>query len=270
MGHGIAQTAAAAGFPVLLYDSRDTAITHGIERIRWSLEKLKSRVPDLDTDAVTARIRPATLADAASASVVIEAIVEDAAVKEAFFHEVDAVAPAEAIFCSNSSAIPISRLAAATRRADRFCGMHFFAPVPLMKLVEVIRGLETSDATVASITGLARQFGKEPVEVKRDIAGFVVNRILIAAALEAVRVLEAGVADAAAIDEAMRLGCGYKMGPLETMDLSGIDVFVHAADAIYEDTGDPKYKSPALLTRMLAAGHLGRKSGRGFYSYPKA
>lgn len=269
MGHGIAQTAAAAGFPVLLYDTRESAIAHGLERIRWSLEKLRAKQPKLEVEPILARIRPATLADVKEAGIVVEAIIEDAGVKEAFFRDLDALAPPETIFCSNSSAIPISRLAAATSRADRFCGMHFFAPVPLMKLVEVIRGVETSDATVERISELARQFGKEPVEVKRDIAGFIVNRILISAALEAVRVLEAGVADAAAIDTAMRTGCGYKMGPLETMDLSGLDVFLHAANAIYEDTGDPKFKTPALLSRLVAAGHLGRKSGRGFYPYAK-
>ncbi len=270
MGHGIAQTAAAAGYSVTLYDLKEELAAQGIERIRQSLEKLKAKAPETAPDpaSVLERLRPtANLKDAASAGTVIEAIAENAAWKEELFRRIEEVSPEETLFCSNTSAIPISRLAAATKRPDRFCGMHFFAPVPLMKLVEVIRGLETSDATIARVMALAREFGKEPVEVKRDIAGFIVNRILIASCLEAVRVLESGAADAETIDLAMRIGCGYKMGPLEVVDLSGADIFLHAANAIYEDTGDPKYKAPALLSRMVAAGHLGRKSGRGFYRH---
>ncbi len=270
MGHGIAQTAASAGCSVILYDLTIENAAKGIDRIRGSLEKLKTKAPDTAPEPATvlARIRPsADLADAAEAAFVIEAIAENATLKEELFCRLDKVSPDETVFCSNSSAIPISRLAAATRRPDRFCGMHFFSPVVLMKLVEVIRGLATSDETIARVMALARQFGKEPVEVRRDIAGFVVNRILIAAILEAVRVVESGTADAASIDLAMRLGCGHKMGPLETADLSGLDVFLNASNAIYEDTGDAKYKPPTLLARLVASGHLGRKSGRGFYDY---
>jgi len=272
MGHGIAQTAACAGHPVLLYDLKEEIAAKGLERIRWSLEKLKAKSPGtaVDPQTVLARVSPTeNLGDAAGAAIVIEAIAEKAAIKQEFFRRLDEVCSEETLFCSNTSAIPISLLAASTKRPDRFCGMHFFAPVPLMKLVEVIRGIETSAHTIERITKLARDFGKEPVEVRRDAAGFIVNRILIASALEAVRVLEAGVADAQTIDFAMRVGCGYKMGPLEVADLSGTDVFYHAANAIYEDTGDLKFKPPALLARMVAAGHLGRKSGKGFYDYPE-
>lgn len=272
MGHGIAQTAAGAGHPVVLYDLKMELAVKGIERIRWSLEKFKAKAPETASDpqTVLALIHPTEdLNAAAGADIVIEAIAEIASLKEELFGRLDALCRKDAVFCSNTSAIPISRLAAGTKRPDRFCGMHFFSPVPLMKLVEVIRGLETSDETIARVMTLAREMGKEPVEVKRDIAGFIVNRILIASTLEAVRVLEAGVADAGTIDLAMRIGCGYKMGPLELGDMAGLDVFYHAANAIYEDTGDPKYKPPALLARMVAAGHLGQKSGRGFYDHSK-
>ena len=272
MGHGIAQAAASAGYPVLLYDLKEEIAAKGIERNRWSLEKLKAKSPETaaDPQTVLERLRPTqNLEEAAGAGFIIEAIPEKAALKEELFRRVEAVSSEETLFCSNSSAIPISRLAASTKRPDRFCGMHFFAPVSLMKLVEVIRGIETSDETINRVMTLAREFGKEPVEVKRDIAGFIVNRILIASLIEAVRVLESGVADAKTIDLAMRLGCGYKMGPLELADMSGTDVFYHAANAIYEDTGDLKYKPPALLSRMVAAGQLGQKTGRGFYDYSK-
>jgi 3-hydroxybutyryl-CoA dehydrogenase len=272
MGHGIAQTAASAGYSVILYDLKEEIAAKGIERIRWSLEKLKAKSPETaaDPEPTLARIRPtARLEEAASAGFVIEAVLENAAVKEELFGKTETLCPPETIFCSNTSAISISRLAAATKRPDRFCGMHFFSPVPLMKLVEVIRGISTSDETIDRVLTLAREFGKEPVEVKLDRAGFIVNRILIASALEAVRVLEAGLADAKTIDLAMRIGCGYKMGPLELGDMSGLDVFFHAANALYEETGDLKYKAPPLLSRLVAAGHLGQKSGRGFYEHPK-
>ncbi len=270
MGHSIAQVAATAGYRVALYDLKPEVTEQALQKIRWSLEKLKSKAPDTtpEPDAVLARISPCvTLDPAAEAALVIEAIAEVPDWKEELFRRLDKVSPEETVFATNTSAIPVSRLAAATSRPDRFCGMHFFAPVPLMKLVEIIRGLDTSNATIATAMTYARAFGKEPVEVKRDIAGFIVNRILLAACVEAMRVLESGAGDAASIDHAMRLGCGYKMGPLETCDLSGLDVILHAVNAIYEDTGDPKFKAPAILQRLVAAGHLGRKTGRGFYTY---
>lgn len=270
MGHGIAQAAASANCIVYLYDLKEELAAKGIERIAQSLEKLKVKFPDSvgDPAHILSRLYPtASLDDASNASLVIEAIAENFALKADLFSRLDKVSPKETVFCSNTSAIPISQLAAATTRPDRFCGMHFFSPVVLMKLVEVVRGIGTSDETVLRVMNLARKLGKEPVEVKRDIAGFIVNRILIAAILEAVRVVESGTAEAPAIDHAMRLGCGHKMGPLETADMAGLDVVFNAANAIYEDTGDVKYKPPTLLARLVAAGHYGRKSGRGFYDY---
>lgn len=268
MGHGIAQTAATAGFSVRLYDVNENAVTKAFEQIRWSLDKFHQKKPDTapHPDLVMPRIGKArSLDEAAEASYVIEVVAEKAEIKEALFRTLDGIAPEETLFCSNTSAIPISQLAQATSRADRFCGMHFFAPVPLMALVEVIRGEGTSDATMERVTQLARDFGKEPVPVRRDEAGFIVNRLLMASILEAARLVERGVAEVADIDRAMRLGCGHKMGPLETADLSGLDVILHAVDAIHQASGDPMYEAPSILRDLVARGELGRKTGGGFY-----
>lgn len=268
MGHGIAQTAAVAGFNVQLYDLNQEALRGALERIRWSLEKFRQKQPTTspDPEEVLARISLAEdLESASRAAFVIEAIAENPARKEDLFRRLHAISPKETVFCSNTSAIPISKLGAGSGRPDRFCGMHFFSPVPLMSLVEVIRGTHTSDETVLCVTQLARDFKKEPVEVLRDVPGFIVNRLLLASVLEAIRLLESGVADAPAIDQAMRLGCGHKMGPLEVADMAGLDVILHAVDAIHEATLDTKYEAPSLLRKLVQAGHLGRKSGGGFY-----
>ncbi len=268
MGHGIAQTAAAAGFRVRLYDVTEAAPPKALEQIRWSLDKFHQKKPDTapHPDTVMPRISVArSLDEAAEAGYVIEAVAEKAEIKEALFRALDGIAPQETIFCSNTSAIPISQLARATSRPDRFCGMHFFAPVPLMALVEVIRGESTSETTMERVTQLARDFGKEPVPVRRDDAGFIVNRLLMASILEAARLVERGVAEVADIDRAMRLGCGHKMGPLETADLSGLDVILNAVNAIHQSSGDPMYKAPAILQDLVAHGQLGRKTGGGFY-----
>lgn len=270
MGHGIAQTAASCGYQVKLYDISQDAVTKALEKIKWSVEKLHSKDPENrpSADKVLANISPAhSLQDAAHCQLVIEAVAELPAIKKNVFAELDMICPQETLFCSNTSAISISELAASTRRPTQFAGMHFFSPVPLMKLVEIVRGLETSDTTIQSLMELARAFGKEPVEVKTDPAGFIVNRILLAGAIEAIRILELGVADAATIDQAMKLGCGHKMGMLETCDMSGLDVMLNAAENIFQDTGDLKFKPPQLLQRLVNAGHLGRKTGRGFYQY---
>lgn len=269
MGHGIAQVAATNHLNVTLYDISDDVLQKSLEAIRWSLAKFheKGRITEAP-ETVMRRIRTtADLRDAADAHLVIEAIPEREGLKRDLFGALEPVCGADTVFASNTSAIPISNLAAATARADRFVGLHFFSPVPLMRLVEVIRGVATSDATVQAVLPFVEQLGKEPVLVKRDVAGFLMNRIGIAAILEAIALLERGVGDADAIDKGMRLGFGWKMGPLETVDMTGLDVILHAAEAIYEDTGDPKYMPPMLLKRLVASGRLGRKSGRGFYEY---
>lgn len=269
MGHGIAQVAATHHCHVTLYDLNDEILGKARENIAWSLKKFheKGRVTEAP-DTIVSRITPTTsLHDAAEVDLVIEAVPEQEGLKRELFARLEEICEPSVLFASNTSAIPISNLAAATQRPDRFCGLHFFSPVPLMRLVEVIRGVETSDATVAAVTPFVRALEKEPVLVKRDVAGFLMNRIGIAALLEAIRLLETGVGEAADIDQGMRLGFGWKMGPLETCDMTGLDVMLHAAEAIYEDTGDLKYMPPTMLKRLVASGCLGRKTGRGFYDY---
>lgn len=269
MGHGIAQVAATHHVQVTLCDINEEVLAKAVENVRWSLTKFheKGRVTEAP-DTIAQRITPTTdLNAAAGAQLVIEAVPEVEQIKCDLFGRLDAACPPGVLFASNTSAIPISNLAAATERADRFVGLHFFSPVPLMRLVEVIRGVRTSDATVAAVLPFVEKLEKDAVLVKRDVAGFLMNRIGIAAMIEAVALLESGVGEAEAIDRGMRLGFGWKMGPLETMDMTGLDVILHAAEAIYADTGDAKYMPPMLLKRLVASGCLGRKSGRGFYDH---
>jgi 3-hydroxybutyryl-CoA dehydrogenase len=215
---------------------------------------------------VLQRVRVLTRIDEARADLLIEAVVEDAAVKEEVFRAADAALPSHAILASNTSSIPIGSLAAVTRRPDRVIGMHFFNPVPVLKLVEVIRTQQTSTETAAAIAGLARELGKEPVEA-RDVAGFVSNRILMPFINEAVHALAEGIADAEGIDTVARLGFGHPMGPLALADLIGLDTCVAIMDVIHTGLGDPRFEPAPLLREHVAAGRLGRKSGRGFYPY---
>ena len=271
MGSGIAQSAASAGVDVTLFDLNDTATQGAVARMGWSLSKLHSKgVISEPADKVLSRIHTVTsLAAAATAEVVIEAVTELEPVKRELFKELDAICPKNVWFASNTSAIPITRLAAATGRADQFCGMHFFNPVPMLSLVEIVRGELTSDDTLARATNLAIQIGKEPIVVRRDKTGFVVNRILGAAIAEAIRLVEDGLADAADIDKAMRLGCAWKMGPLETADLAGLDVVLNMYQAMQEAEPNPVLAPPAMLQQLVEAGKLGRKSGGGFYEHRK-
>ncbi len=270
MGGGIAQVAAAAGLAVTLYDVSADAVRRSLEKVRWSLGKLHAKGQLTEpVEAVLARVRSATdLAAAADAELVIEAVPEREELKRELFRRLDVICPAGVIFASNTSAIPITRLAEATGRAAEFCGLHFFNPVPMLALVEVVRGAATSGATIERVMGFARQLGKEPVLVQRDQTGFIVNRILGAAIGEAVRILESGQASAADIDKAMRLGCAWKMGPLETADLAGLDVLLHMYEAMQQYEANPVLAPPAELKRLVAAGRLGRKSGGGFYPAP--
>ena len=264
MGSGIAQVVAASGRRVSLHDSDPGAVASGLASMRRSLEKLAAKGGG-DPEATLARVEPTP--DLVPAELMIEAIVEAAAVKEDVFRRADAVLPAEAILASNTSSIPITSLGAATGRADRVVGMHFFNPVPVMALVEVIRGLETSDATAAAIVELARDLGKTPAEV-RDFPGFVANRILMPLVNEAAYALMESVAEAEAIDEIAKLGLNHPMGPLALADLIGLDTCVAIMEVLHQGLGHPKYAPCPLLRQYVQAGRLGRKSGRGFYDYP--
>jgi len=263
MGSGIAQVVAASGRRVSLYDAAPGAVDRGVEGMRRSLAKLAEKGGP-PPDDVLARVEPAE--DLVPADLMIEAVVEDAAVKEDVFRRADELLPAGAILASNTSSIPITSLAAVTGRPDRVIGMHFFNPVPVLKLVEVIRGLETSDETAATIVELARDLGKEPAEAN-DFPGFVSNRILMPFINEAAYALMEGVAEAEAIDTIAKLGFAHPMGPLALADLIGLDTCVAIMEVLHEGLGDSRFAPCPLLRQYVQAGRLGRKSGRGFYVY---
>ena len=263
MGSGIAQVVAASGRRVSLHDAAPGAVEGGLEAMRKSLMKLAEK-GGADPNVVLARVEPAR--EIVAADLMIEAVVEDAAVKEQIFRRADEVLPAEAVLASNTSSIPITSLAAATSRPDRVIGMHFFNPVPLLKVVEVIRGLETSDETARAITELADELGKTAAEA-RDFPGFVSNRILMPFINEAAYALLEGVAEAEAIDTIARLGFAHPLGPLALADLIGLDTCVAIMEVLHQGLGDPKYAPCPLLRQYVQAGRLGRKSGRGFYEY---
>ena len=263
MGGGIAQVVAASGRRVSLHDAAPGAVERGLETIRQSLARLAEKGGP-DPDEVLARIEPA--AELVAADLMIEAVVEDSSVKEQVFRRADDVLPAEAVLASNTSSIPITSLGAVTSRPERVIGMHFFNPVPVLKLVEVIRGLETSDETARAITELAVDLGKTPAAA-RDLPGFVSNRILMPFINEAAYALLEGVAEAEAIDTIARLGFAHPMGPLALADLIGLDTCVAIMEVLHHGLGDPKYAPCPLLRQYVHAGRLGRKSGRGFYEY---
>jgi 3-hydroxybutyryl-CoA dehydrogenase len=263
MGGGIAQVVAGSGRHVSLYDAAPGAAERGLEAMRKSLAKLAAK-GGADPDEVLGRV--AVVDEIVPADLLIEAVVEDASVKEDIFRRADAVLPQAAILASNTSSIPITSLAAATGRPDRVIGMHFFNPVPVLKLVEVIRGLDTSDETAAAIVALAVDLGKTPAEA-RDLPGFVSNRILMPFINEAAYALLEGVAEAEAIDTIARLGFAHPLGPLALADLIGLDTCVAIMEVLQHGLGDPKYAPCPLLRQYVQAGRLGRKSGRGFYSY---
>ena len=263
MGAGIAQVVAASGRDVVLYDPFPGAVDRGLEAMRKSLEKLEAKG---GTPAADVLARVTAGADLVAADLMIEAIVEDRAAKEELFRAADAVLPAGAILASNTSSIPITSLAAVTERPERVIGMHFFNPVPMLQLVEVIRGLQTSDETAAEIGQLARDLGKVPAEA-HDFPGFVSNRILMPFINEAAYALMEGVAEAEAIDTIAKLGFAHPLGPLALADLIGLDTCVAIMDVLHEGLGNQKYAPCPLLRQYVAAGRLGRKSGRGFYDY---
>jgi 3-hydroxybutyryl-CoA dehydrogenase len=270
MGNGIAQACAAAGLSAIMLDVDEAAVGRGVKTISGSLDRLvkKDKMSADDKVAILSRIKGTTAqADLAGAEIVIEAATENLELKLKLLKQVDALLPSSAILASNTSSISITRLAAATGRADRFLGMHFFNPVPMMALVEIIRGLQTSDATHAAVEDLAKRLGKTPITVKNN-PGFVVNRLLIPMINEAAFVLAEGLASAQEIDDGMKLGCNHPIGPLALADLIGLDTCLAVMQVFYDQFADSKYRPCPLLKEMVAAGYLGRKSGRGFYSYP--
>lgn len=270
MGSGIAQVAAVAGHDVVLRDVTPEATARGLAAIETSLARFvaKGTLSADDAAAATARIVTTTDLGAISvADIVVEAVYESLEVKSAVFAELDKVAKDGAVLATNTSAIPVTQIAAATDRPEFVVGTHFFSPVPMMKLCEVVRGYRTSQQTMDLTADFVRGLGKTVVVVTRDVAGFVANRMLLALTVEAVSLLETGVASAEDIDTACRDGFGHKMGPLQTADLAGLDVTLAAIRNIHTDTQDPKFVAPGLLQRMVAAGHHGRKTGRGFYPY---
>ncbi|WP_306203706.1 3-hydroxyacyl-CoA dehydrogenase family protein [Actinoplanes sp. RD1] len=270
MGSGIAQVAAQAGWTVTMRDLDQPSLDRGTAAIRSSLARFvtKERITQEEADAALARVTTTTELDAAAdADVVVEAIFEKLEAKHEVFRALDKICKPGAILGTNTSAIPITQIAAVTERPESVVGIHFFSPVPMMKLVELVRGYQTSDETLATARSFAEELGKTCVEVKRDVAGFVSNRLFSALLVEAISLVESGVVSAADLDTVMKLGFGHAMGPLATIDLTGLDVMLNAAGNIHRDTGDPKFFPPELLQRMVTAGDLGRKTGKGFYTY---
>ncbi len=270
MGAGIAQVAAQSGFEVYLNDVEQRFIDRGVSIIEGNLKRSvdKGKIQAADADAVKARIKGVlALADAAKdADVIIEAVIERMDLKKSLYTQLDGIVKESTILASNTSALSVTEMAAVTSRPERFIGMHFFNPVPVMKLVEVIRGIATSDETVAIIKDLSKKMGKTAIEVK-EAPGFVVNRILVPMITEAIFVLQEGLATKEEIDEGMKLGANHPIGPLALADLVGLDTMLHVQQHLYEEFGDSKYRPPTLLKQLVRAGRLGRKSGRGFYEY---
>ena len=269
MGNGIAQAFAVAGIPVVMVDIAQAALDRGMKTVDGSLTRIvqKQKMTDADKAAALGRIKTSTEMSAMKdCDLLIEAATENVDIKLQLFAQIEAVAKAGAIIASNTSSISITKLAAATRRPAQVIGMHFFNPVPVMALVELIRGLETSDETTAAVEEVSKKIGKSPIKV-RNSPGFAVNRILIPMLNEAIFAFSEGIATAQEIDDGMRLGCNHPIGPLALCDMVGLDVLLGAVNVLCDSFKDSKYRPAPLLVEMVEAGHLGRKTGRGFYHY---
>lgn len=270
MGGGITQVVATAGYEVTMRDISQEALDKSMETIGWSVNKFaeKGKITEEVATKAMASITPTTeMSDAANADLVIEAVFENLELKQKVFEELDGIVPKSSVLATNTSAISVTTIASATSRPDRVVGTHFFSPVPMMRLCELIRGQQTSDETLSEMEEFAHAIGKETVIVRRDVAGFLANRIGLTATVEAINLVESGVATPQDVDKAMRLGFGHAMGPCETADLTGIDILMHACEAIYDETRNEKYWPPELMRRMVTAGLKGRKTKKGFYDY---
>lgn len=270
MGSGIAQVAASAGWDVTMRDVDEVALGRGVAGIEKSLSRFvdKDKISADDKDAALQRISVTTDLDAAAdADLVIEAVFERLDIKQEVFAALDKICGSDAVLATNTSAIPITKIAAATSRPESVVGAHFFSPVPMMQLCELVRGHQTSDETLARARDFAEGVGKTCIVVNRDVAGFVTTRLISALAMEAIKLYESGVASAEDIDTACKLGFGHAMGPLATTDLTGVDILRNATLNIYFESADRKFFPPELLSRMVDAGALGRKSGHGFFDY---
>jgi len=269
MGSGIAQVCAQAGIQVYLHDVSKEALAKAIKTVDWSVGKFveKGKLSE-DKDSIMARIRLITdFKDVKLVDLAIDAVFERLELKQEIFQKLDKICHANTLIASNTSAIPITELAAVTNRPEKVLGLHFFSPVPMMQAVEVIKGAATHDDTAAAGKDFVLQIGKEPIMVNRDVAGFVINRINFPSTIEAMNLVEQGVASVEDIDKGLRLAAGRRMGIFETGDMVGLDVTYGAMKAMYEETGDPRWYPPLLLRRKVKAGHLGRKAGKGWYEY---
>lgn len=271
MGAGIVEVCARAGHTTIVREVNDDFLTKGLARLRGSLARAveRGKLEQTAMDETLARVSGTTvLADLADCDLVIEAAIENMAEKHHIFTALDSVCPPHAIFASNTSSLPIIEMAAATKRADRIVGFHFFNPAPVMRLVELVRTIASSDETVAIMRSFGESLGKTVVLAK-DTPGFIVNLLLVPYLLDAVRAYERGVASREDIDQGMVLGCGHPQGPLALLDLVGIDTTYYIANILYDEYKEARYAPPPLMKRMVLAGHLGRKSGKGFYDYQK-
>ena len=269
MGSGIAEVAAKSGYETVVREVSEELGRKGIGRIESSLAKAveKKKLSPEDRDAARGRLSATTDHGAlADCDIIVEAIVENLDLKKETYRELDRLCKPQTIFCSNTSSLTITEMSAATSRADRFAGLHFFNPVPVMKLVEVVRTIATSDETMDTVFEFARSLGKEPIRA-HDNSGFVVNRLLVPYLLDAVRALEEGVGSKEDIDRGMELGCGHPMGPLKLLDFVGLDTTYYIAEIMFDEYREKRFAPPPLLKRMVLAGRLGKKSGRGFYEY---